>query len=229
MSKEEIMALLGKLIFALSGTKLLTEVTDALGELLEYKQIDNANPSEALKCLKKNNELFDEIALENPTTYKDNTVIEAYLFKINAVEIERALLKAQELETMANEYDLQPSQIREALLAFGMMQGAGYKVSDIEKAQKQESKLKFLEDAMDLPTNCFSTFENRNGDEITIMRRERYEEYCTKEEALKELFENHIEFVAEEDRCYFKIKNSKGKEKSFTSYTMLDFWKEVLK
>lgn len=89
-------------------------------------------------------------------------------------------------------------------------------------------KLDFLEDAMDLPTNCFSTFKNRNGDEVTIMRRERYEEYCAKEKALKELFENHIELVVEKDRCYFKIKNSKGKEKSFTSYTMLDFWKEVL-
>ena len=49
------------------------------------------------------------------------------------------------------------------------------------------------------------------------------------ENALKELFENHIELIIEKDKCYFKIKNSKGKEKSFTSYTMLDFWKEVLK
>jgi len=59
--------------------------------------------------------------------------------------------------------------------------------------------------------------------------KEEYEKYCVKEKALKELFENHIELVVEKDRCYFKIKNSKGKEKSFTSYTMLDFWKEVLK
>lgn len=55
------------------------------------------------------------------------------------------------------------------------------------------------------------------------------QEYKKKADALKELIKNHIEFVVEEDRCYFKIKNSKGKEKSFTSYTMLDFWKEVLK
>lgn len=48
------------------------------------------------------------------------------------------------------------------------------------------------------------------------------------EKVLNELINNHIEFVVEKDRCYFKIKNSKGKEKSFTSYTMLDFWKEVL-
>ena len=49
-----------------------------------------------------------------------------------------------------------------------------------------------------------------------------------KVEALKELFANHIEFVVGKDRCYFKIKNSKGKEKSFTSYSMLDFWKGAL-
>lgn len=48
------------------------------------------------------------------------------------------------------------------------------------------------------------------------------------EMALKELIANHIEFVVEKDRCYFKIKDSKGKEKSFTSYSMLDFWKEAL-
>lgn len=97
------------------------------------------------------------------------------------------------------------------------------------KAQEQEKKLNFLEDVMDLPTNCFSTIKNRNDDKVTIMRTERYEEYCAKEDALKELFENHIELVVEKDRCYFKIKNSKGKEKSFTSYTMLDIWKEVSK
>lgn len=98
-----------------------------------------------------------------------------------------------------------------------------------KKAQEQEKKLDFLEDVMDLPTNCFSTIKNRNDDKVTIMRTERYEEYCAKEDALKELFENHIELVVEKDRCYFKIKNSKGKEKSFTSYTMLDLWKEVSK
>ena len=47
-------------------------------------------------------------------------------------------------------------------------------------------------------------------------------------EALKDLFTNHIELVEEKDRCYFKIKNSEGKEKSFTSHSWLDFWKEVL-
>lgn len=46
-------------------------------------------------------------------------------------------------------------------------------------------------------------------------------------EAFEELKRSHIEFVEEEDRCYFKLKNTKGKEKSFTSKTFADFWKEV--
>lgn len=53
-------------------------------------------------------------------------------------------------------------------------------------------KLDFLEDAMDLSTNCFSTFKNRNGDEVTIMRRERYEEYQEQEKVLKILFEKEV-------------------------------------
>ena len=58
--------------------------------------------------------------------------------------------------------------------------------------------------------------------EVLTQIKEKYEK------AIKELFTNHIEFVQEKDRCYFKIKNSKGKEKAFTSYSFLDFWKEVL-
>ena len=46
-------------------------------------------------------------------------------------------------------------------------------------------------------------------------------------EALEDLKNSHIDFIVEDDKCYFKIKNSKGKEKSYTSYTMLDFWKGV--
>ena len=66
--------------------------------LQRLEAIDNANPSEALEYLKKNSELFDEIALENPTTYKDGTVIEAYVYHCNSIGIEQALLKAQEQE-----------------------------------------------------------------------------------------------------------------------------------
>lgn len=69
---------------------------DISKNLERLEQIDNANPSKALKCLKNNSELFDEIAKENPTTYKNETFAEAFLFKTNTIEIEQALLKAQE-------------------------------------------------------------------------------------------------------------------------------------
>ena len=55
--------------------------------------------------------------------------------------------------------------------------------SNIKKALL---KLDFLEDAIDLPTNCFSTFKNRNGDEVTVMRKERYEEYEKQEKENRE-------------------------------------------
>lgn len=45
----------------------------------------------ALECLEKNSELFDEIALENKTSYKDGTVIEAYLFHANQKAIKQTL------------------------------------------------------------------------------------------------------------------------------------------
>lgn len=53
-------------------------------------------------------------------------------------------------------------------------------------------------------------------------------EKAKQDSAIKDLMNNHIEFVVEKDSAYFKIKNSKGKEKSFTSYSFIDFWKEVL-
>ncbi len=56
-------------------------------------------------------------------------------------------------------------------------------------------KLDFLEDAMDLPTNCFSSFKNRNGDEVTIMRRERYEEYQEQEKSLKIIKEKNVDII----------------------------------
>jgi len=46
-------------------------------------------------------------------------------------------------------------------------------------------------------------------------------------EVLEELKRSHIEYIEEEDRCYFVLKNTKRKEKSFTSKTFSDFWKGV--
>lgn len=49
------------------------------------------------------------------------------------------------------------------------------------------------------------------------------------ERAIKDLFASHIELVTLDNCCYFKIKNSKGNERSYTSKTFEDFWKEVIK
>lgn len=44
----------------------------------------------------------------------------------------------------------------------------------------------------------------------------------------KELATNHIELVErkKDGACYFRIKGSKGKEKSFTSRSFLEWWKQ---
>lgn len=66
-------------------------------------------------------------------------------------------------------------------------------VVDVNTVKQALLKLDFLEDAIDLPTNCFSTFKNRNGDEVTIMRKERYEEYQEQEKVLN-IIKNIIKF-----------------------------------
>ena len=49
------------------------------------------------------------------------------------------------------------------------------------------------------------------------------EEILQMEDALKDLAVNHIEFVQNKSGFYFRIKGSKGKERSWTS--TVDFWK----
>ena len=56
-------------------------------------------------------------------------------------------------------------------------------------------KLDFLEDAMDLPTNCFSIFKNRNDDEVVVMRKEKYEEYEEQKKILKIVFEKIVNII----------------------------------
>lgn len=109
---------------------LFKDIKQALQRL---EAIDNAKPSEVME--RTSGEFIDGYPTGNINvgmTWEEHSAIK------------QALLKSQELETMANEYDLQPSQIREALLVFGMMQRAGYKLSDIEKAQEQEKVLKII-------------------------------------------------------------------------------------
>ena len=53
-----------------------------------------------------------------------------------------------------------------------------------ETLQEQDQRLDFLKEAMDLDTNCTSQFKNKSGDEIVIMRKERYNDYEAQEERL---------------------------------------------
>lgn len=125
--------------------------------LQRLESIDNSKASEALECLKQVEDVIEtKIGLG---------VVNTYIINI----IKQALLNAQELETMAEEYDLQPAQIREALLVYRMMSSAGYKVADIEKAQKQEEVLQIIR-RKGLP------IIERN----MLMQCENYEQYCTK-------------------------------------------------
>lgn len=66
--------------------------------LQRLESIEKVKPSEALEKLKENTEMFDEIAQENDHSYKDNTVIEAYVYHFNNTVIEQTLIKAQEKE-----------------------------------------------------------------------------------------------------------------------------------
>lgn len=125
--------------------------------LQNLEAIDNANASEALKCLKQIEDVIE--------TKVGLGVVNTYLINI----IKQALLNTQELETMVEEYDVQPAQIREALLVYRMMSSAGYGVYHIEKAQKQEEILQII---------------RRKGFPIIerdmLMQCENYEQYCTK-------------------------------------------------
>ena len=80
-----------------NGNSDLELLKNALHRL---EQIDNAKPSEAMKSLEENTKLFDEIALENPTTYKNETFAEAFIFKLNVDKIQQSLLKSQEQDEL---------------------------------------------------------------------------------------------------------------------------------
>ena len=100
------------------------EEWDADYETVEnyLQSIDNAEPSEALKEL----ELVENWIRDREL--KISNVIEPSLNTIK-----QTLLKAQELEALSNEYDLQPSQIREAFIVYQMFKGFNMTVGIVEK------------------------------------------------------------------------------------------------
>ena len=146
--------------------------------------LDNAESSEALECLHQLDSMgfhrsidtyVPEINSEiSETQYIDNTN-EFYTIK-------QALLITQELETMAEEYDLQPAQIREALLVYCMMSSAGYTVRDIEKVQEQE---KFFDSRLSFKDGSLTCGFDYKGEDIVAMPLDEYDKIMQQEEVLK--------------------------------------------
>lgn len=121
MDKEEIMILLGKLMFTLNGTELLTEVTDALNELLKYKQIDNSNPSKALECLDRldNTLCLNNIKgkLEFGIDTEEHTDCDSVIGMTEDLEtIKNFILKAQEPKKYLKWEDLTTTKTYKCLL-----------------------------------------------------------------------------------------------------------------
>lgn len=73
MTKEEIMFLSDKLAYTLHGTKLLTEVTDALNELFLYKVIDDSFVKQDLQRLDKYEQILGSGRLTD-RNYKNTTL-----------------------------------------------------------------------------------------------------------------------------------------------------------
>jgi len=63
-------------------------------------------------------------------------------------------------------------------------------IDDVEQAVR---KLDFYEGACDLSKSCFSTFKNRCGDKVTVMKKEMYDKYCKYEEGMKILRDKRVD------------------------------------
>lgn len=141
-----------------------------------------------------------------------NTQINGMNFGNELRTIEQAL---QRLESIEN---TNPSEALESLFRIGHNHRKDYingkHKEDYKIVEQALLKLDFLEDAMDLPIDCFSIFKNRNNDEVTIMRKEIYEEYQENEEILKIIFEKNVDiemiklYNNYEDYCRGKEKYS---------------------
>ena len=100
--------------------------------LYRLESIDNANPSEALECLKKITDTFG---------------CDMAYYHSNSIEtVKQSLIKAQEQAEIIKEYDLQSYELREALLLYAMYKGEykGNPLPALKQAQEQKDVLKWL-------------------------------------------------------------------------------------
>lgn len=137
--------------------------------LQRLESIDNADPSEALVKFKDNTEMFEEIALKDSHSYKDDTVIEAYVYHFNNIVIERALLKAQELE--------KAPQRLEAVDNAGLNDALEYLEKEIKKLETKFEKDIKLRDKL--------TIYQHNALESCVSRISKYESNLKQLNAIK--------------------------------------------
>ena len=77
--------------------------------------------------------------------------------------------------------------------AFTRLTTVGTYFKGIDDVKQAMQKLDFYEEACDLSTSCFSTFKNRCGDKVTVMRKETYDKYCEYEKSIKILREKRVD------------------------------------
>jgi len=104
------------------------------------------------------------------------------------------------LEDFAHDYDRKHKgamseleQIIEYITADKKVKYKATILFDCDIIKDELQRLDFLDEAMDLPTNCHSIFKNRNDDEVAIMRKEEYDKYCNQDKVLKIVKERQVD------------------------------------
>ena len=90
--------------------------------------------------------------------------------------------KLGKLEDLLEKFDIESIEELEEIIQDGMCVSFDISSTKINKSHDELEcllqRLEFLEDAIDLSDNCrSSTFDNNNGDQITIVRSEEYNKF----------------------------------------------------
>lgn len=74
---------------------------------------------------------------------------------------------------------------------------------------------------------CWGTGEYDHEEELNTLEK-AIDELEELRYAMRDLICSHFEFVIDHVKscAYFRIKGSKGREKSFTSWSFIDYWKK---
>lgn len=181
--------------------KLFDLIQAGLVEKVEVQLVEKE-----LDAMRELDEIIEYITEDKKVKYKSTILFDCEIIK-------DALLKAQAQEKLFKH--IRRNDMEHLI-----------PLSSIIGGLSQDDKHKFIEHIYYTWAELNEKYEKLKEEyKQTLLKAQ---ENNKKAEALRELILNHIEFIVEKDKCYFKIKGTKGKEKSFTSYTMIDFWKDVL-